>query len=152
MKKLSNLLSLLKITRQDLNLENHLLYYKTYIEPIMSYALIVYGSTNSNNLHTIFLFQKKILRVIFGKPLFAHSSGLSELSSIQTVHELYASAFVRFSLENFSSFTNSTTQKSTRSISISLLKQKSFKKQVKKFSVEHRAIKMISNLKTSGAW
>ena len=39
-----------------------------------------------------------------------------------------------------------------RSISLSLFRQKSFKKQVKKFSVEHQAIKMISNFKTSGAW
>ena len=36
--------------------------------------------------------------------------------------------------------------------STSLLRQKSFKKQVKKFSVEHRAIKMINNLKTKGSW
>ena len=35
-KKLSKLLGLLKFSRQDLNLENRLLYYKTYIEPIIS--------------------------------------------------------------------------------------------------------------------
>ena len=59
MKKLSKLHGLLKITREVLNLENRLFYYKTSIEAIMSYALIVYGNTNSNNLHALFLFPEK---------------------------------------------------------------------------------------------
>ena len=152
MQNLSKLLGLLKFTRQKCNLENRLVYYITSIEPNISFALIFYGGTNSNNLHTIFLLQKKLLGVVFGKPLFDHSSGLFERSSIQTVHELHASALFMFSLENFCSFTYSTTQKSTRSSSLFLVRQKFFNKQVKKFSVEHRAIKRISNLKTRGAW
>ena len=96
MTKLSELSGFLKFTRQDLNLENRPLCYKTIIEPIISSALLVYGSTNSNSLHTIFLLQKQFRRFIFGEPHFAHSSRLFELSCIQTVHECYASALTRF--------------------------------------------------------
>ena len=65
---MSKLLGLLKLTRQHLNPKDRL-YYKTYIEPFITDALIVYGSTKSNNLHTILLLQRRILRVIFGEPL-----------------------------------------------------------------------------------
>ena len=142
-KKLSKLLGLRKFK---------LCHYKTYIEAFISYALIFYGSTSSSNLHTIFLLQNKILRVIFGKPAFAHSSGLLERAIFQTIHDRYASALVRFFLENFSSFTYSTTQKSTRSTSEFFFEHKTFKTQVEKFSVEHRAVKMFNNLKKSGVW
>ena len=94
--KLSKLIGSLIFTRQDSNLENCLLYYQTYIEPFLFDALIVYDSTNSNNLHTIFLLQKNFPRVVFGRPLFAHSSRLFDCSSYQTVHEFYASALIRF--------------------------------------------------------
>ena len=99
-KKLSKLLCFLNFTRQDLNLENRLIYYETYVESIISYAFIVYGSTNSINLHTVFRLRKEFLCISFGKPIFAHSSRLFERSSVPTIHELYASALIKFFLEN----------------------------------------------------
>ena len=152
MKNLSKLFGLLKFTRQDLNLENCLVHYKTYIEPTISYALIFSRITDSKVIYTILLLRKKIVRLISGKPLLAHSSELFELSSYLAVHELYASALIRFSLENFSFLTYSKTQKSTWLTSLSLLGENFFEKQVKKFSVEHRAIKLINNLKRSVTW
>ena len=151
-KKLSKLLGLQKFTRQDLNLENRLFHYETIVEPVMSNALLVYGSTNSNNLHTVFLLQKKVIRVIFGKLLFAHSCGLFERSSIQTVHELYASALKKFFFGKLQ-FIHLLNDSKVHAVNFIISSQtKIFQKTVQKFSVEHRAIKMINNHKKSGAW
>ena len=81
------LLGLLKFIRQELNLEKRLLYCKTYIEPIISSALIVYGSTNRNNLQTVFF--------VFLENSF--SSNLVDCSNnrlFKPFQELYDSALV----------------------------------------------------------
>ena len=47
-----------------------------------------------HHLQTIFLLQKETFGIflgIFGKPVFANSSGLFESFSVQTLHEIYAS-------------------------------------------------------------
>ena len=86
-KKLMGLLGLLKIIRQELKLENHLLYYRNSIEPIISYALIFYGSTNRNNRQTVFF--------VFLENSF--SSNLVYCSNnrfFERFHELYDSALL----------------------------------------------------------
>ena len=152
MKKLSKLLCLLKFTRPDLNLENRLIHYKTFNEIIISNALVVYGKTNSNNLHTISLFPKKFFRVIFRKSTFAHFCRLFEPQVFKPFMSFMPQPKLGF-LWKILVHSPFQRLKKPRGQIHYLFSGKNFsEQQVNKFSVEDRGIKVINNLKTSGAW
>ena len=51
-------------------------YYRTFIEPIITYGLLVYGCTSRHQLNPIYIIQKKVSRLIHFKPLFHPSREL----------------------------------------------------------------------------
>ena len=91
---------------------NLLKYYQTYVEPIITYGLLVYGCTSRHQLNPICIIQKKVLRLIHFKPQFHPSRELFFQNGFLNVFELYAMDFLKFCLksvrgENWSYFLNS---------------------------------------------
>ena len=64
-------------------------FYLAYVVPIISYGLLVYGSTSKTNLEKIYICQKRILRTIFFKRKYDHITIKFNDLGINTVHEIY---------------------------------------------------------------
>ena len=64
-------------------------YYRSYIEPIYTYGILTYGSTDKKNLISLEQQQRKILRVIFNKRKFETLSNKIKEHKISTIRELY---------------------------------------------------------------
>ena len=87
-------------------------YYQTYIEPIITYGLLVYGSTSRHQLNPIYIIQRKVLKIIHFKPQFHPSRELFFQNGFLNVFELYAMELLNFCPksvrgENCSYFLNS---------------------------------------------
>ena len=67
-KKLSKQLSVIARLRYYVPRGTLLKYYQIYVEPIITYGLLVYGCTSRHQLNPIYIFQKKVLRLIHFKP------------------------------------------------------------------------------------
>ena len=66
--KIAKLCGMLKYMKNKMNRTQRILFYKVYVQPVISYGLLIYGCTNENNLTPILKMQKRILRVILDKP------------------------------------------------------------------------------------
>ena len=73
LKKLSKQLSVIARLRHYVPRGTLLKYYQTYIEPIITYDLLVYGCTSRHQLNPFYIIQKKALRLIHFKPQFQHT-------------------------------------------------------------------------------
>ena len=104
------------------NVHHQFLFYQIYIESIISYGLLVYGSTNKNNLQPIFLIQKCIIQIIFKKSKFFHTAPLFENANILTVHEVFMMQLLPYARDNISAFSKSD-KINTRSSKLDLFEQ-----------------------------
>ena len=75
-----------------------LAYYKSYIQPIISYCLLIYGSTSVCTLAPIFKMQKKLLRIINFKGPRDTSLPLFQNCNILNVYDLYLVELTKFTL------------------------------------------------------
>ena len=66
-----------------------------WYQHIISYGLLVCGSTSKTNLEKVYLFQKRILRTIFFKRKFEHITSKFNELGLETVHEIYLNQFVK---------------------------------------------------------
>ena len=66
-----------------------ILFYKSYIVPVISYGLMVYGCSSKQNLMKILVAQKKLLRTIAFKRKFEYISHIFEEHNIETVHDMF---------------------------------------------------------------
>ena len=112
MKKLSKQLSVIARLRHYVPRGTLLKYYQTYIEPIITYGLLVYGCTSRHQLNPIYIIRKKALRLIHFQPQFHRSRELFFQNGFLNVFELYAMEFLKFCPksmrgENCSYFPNS---------------------------------------------
>ena len=87
-------------------------YYQTYIKPIITYGLLVYGCTSRHQLNPIYICQKQVLRLFHFKPQFHPSRELFFQNGFLNVFELYTLELFKFCLklvreENCSYFLNS---------------------------------------------
>ena len=110
-KKLSKQLSVLARLRHYVPRWPSLKCYQTYIEPIITNGLLVYGCTARHQLNPIYIIQKKVLRLIHFKPQFHPSREMFFQNEFLYVFELYAMELLKFCLksvrgENCSSFLN----------------------------------------------
>ena len=110
--KISKQLSVIARLRHYVPRGNLLKYYQTYIEPIITYGLLVYGCTSRHQLNPIYIIQKKVLRSIHFKPQFHTSRELFFQNGFLNVFELYATELLNFCVksvrgENCSYFLNS---------------------------------------------
>ena len=70
-------------------------FYLAYVVPIISYGLLVYGSTSKTNLEKIYICQKRILRTIFFKRKCDHITTKFNDLGIDRVHEIYLTQFFK---------------------------------------------------------
>ena len=130
-----------KYIQNSLNVHHRVLFYKMYIEPVISYGLLVYGSTNQNNLQLIFIIQNRIIRIIFKTSKFFHPPPLFGKANIFTVHELFMMQLLQCATDNICAFSKAVKIK-TRISKLVLFEQKVHRKQIKKLSIEHQSIKL----------
>ena len=75
-KTISKQLSVVARLRHYVPRGTSLKYYQTYIEPIITYGLLVYGCTARHQMNPIYIVQKKVLRLFHLKPQFHPSREL----------------------------------------------------------------------------
>ena len=81
--------------RSPLSLHLKLLLYKTFLRPIWSYGIQLFGSAKSTNIKNIQVFQSKFLRLITGAPFLQLitrcTTTLNYLSGLRkiTIHFLF---------------------------------------------------------------
>ena len=100
-KKVSKLLGFLHHSKRMLSQYLKKVFYNCYIKPVISYGLLVYGSTSESLLKPIFVLQKKILRLIYNLKKHDTCTHLFAESGLQTVYELYLRELLKFLLFNF---------------------------------------------------
>ena len=64
-------------------------FYLAYLVPIISYGLLVYGSTSKTNLEKVYICQKKVLPTIFFKRKYEHITTKFINLGIDTAFEIY---------------------------------------------------------------
>ena len=99
-KRLSKQLSVIARLRHYVSRGTLLKYYQTFIEPIITYGLLVYGCTSRHQLNDIYIIQKKVLKLIHFKPQFHPSRKLFFQNGFLIVFELYAMELLNFCLES----------------------------------------------------
>ena len=75
-------------------------YYQTYIEPLITNGLLVYGCTSRHQLNPIYIVQKEVLRLIHFKPQFRPSRELFFQNGFLNEFELYAKELLKFCLKS----------------------------------------------------
>ena len=87
-KKLARLCGLLTkirfLPRKDL-----IQFYQSYLVPVFSYGLLCYGGTSQNALRSIYILQKRALRIIFKRRYLESIQEYFSDNNIMTVYELY---------------------------------------------------------------
>ena len=111
-KKLSKQLSVRARLRHYVPWGTLLKCYQTYIEPIITYGLLVCGCTSRHQFKSFYIIQKKVLRFIHIRPQFRSTRELFFQNGFLNVFELYAMELLKFCLksvrvENCSYFPNS---------------------------------------------
>ena len=100
MEKLSKQLSVIARLRHYVPRGTLLKYCQTYIEPIITYGLLVYGCSSRHQLNPIYIIQKKVLRLILFKPKFHPSRELFFQNGFSNVFQLNALELPNFYLES----------------------------------------------------
>ena len=97
-KKLSSHVFVLFRIRKAASKNVLMTYYKAYIQPTISYCLLIYGSTSAHALAPIFNMQKKILRIINFKSPRDSSLPLFRSCNVLNVYDLYLVELSKFTL------------------------------------------------------
>ena len=64
-------------------------YYKTYVQPILQYGILIYGCVKKSNLYVIHKSQKRFFRITFRKRYRDSISDKLEKLKIASVFELH---------------------------------------------------------------
>ena len=75
-----------------------LIYYRTYVEPILQYGVLVYSCTAYCNLHEIFNVQKRMIRSICFLPKHANVTDYLSEHELPTVYEVHIRELFKFVL------------------------------------------------------
>ena len=71
-------------TRRFLNKKSLLSLYHSYIYPYLIYCIEVWGCAAPSHLHSLFLLQKKIVRIMTFAPYLAHTEPI--FNSLELLH------------------------------------------------------------------
>lgn len=66
-----------------------MLLYKSLFYSYLNYCSLVWGTTTATNLEKIYLFQKRMLRIIANTSYLSHTESLFKRYNVLSVHELY---------------------------------------------------------------
>ena len=133
-----------------------LLYYKSNIQPIIQYGILVYGCCSKTSLQSIYQMQKKILKFIYFRKRRDHSEDLFESNQILTVFELHLYELLKFALKTIHSlhsqdFLNKILyfekSRETRQSSLQLLHEHFCRRRIEPYSIKYRAAKLYNTLK-----
>ena len=95
-KKLSKQLSVIARLRHYVPRGTLLNFYQTYIEPTITYGLLVCGCTSRHQLNPTYIIQKKVLRFFHCKPHSHPSRELFFQNGFLNVFELYSMELPKF--------------------------------------------------------
>ena len=133
------LCAFLKYIQNSLNVHHRVFFYDFYKEPVISYGLLVYGSTNKNNLQPIFLKEKRKNCMFFNESKIFHTSPLTEKANIFAVHEVSLMQLLQYKTDNIIAFSQ-TVIINTRNSNLELFEPKLYRKQIMKLLIEHQPI------------
>ena len=118
--------------RQLLTREQMLLYYRTRVNPIIQYGVLVYGCAPFSNLQPIHRTQR-IMRTIFFLPKFANVQHLMASHELPTVYELHIYEIIKLII-------NAICEKQSVPFLNHFLEQQSKPYSLRKTSVEHSIV------------
>ena len=131
-------------------------HYKSYINPVILYGILVYGCTTKTTLDPVFKLQKKLIRIIFNKKRDFHSEILFEKANVPNIYDLYSRELMKFSLlaaiKNTSSYTVTNlihlneAHVKTRKACQGMFSIPTIKKNVQKRSLSYRGCKVLNYL------
>ena len=79
-----------------LNLKNKLFLYKTFLKPIWTYGVQLWGAAKKSNIYKIQTFQSITLRIMINAPFYVTNHTLHSDFDIPTVTEVASSYYKRF--------------------------------------------------------
>ncbi|GFU48728.1 probable RNA-directed DNA polymerase from transposon X-element [Nephila pilipes] len=74
--------------KSKLSLKNKILIYKSYLQPILSYACAIWGNTTDQNIKKLQIHQNRAIRLITGAPNFIPRTILHEETNIEPITQL----------------------------------------------------------------
>jgi len=96
-KKLNSRLHLLRpLLRSNLTLPIKIILYKTLLQPIWTYGIVIWGSAKNSNKRTIQAFQNITLRLITGAPWFVSNATLNFDLKLPSIDNTAATYYKRF--------------------------------------------------------
>ena len=88
-KKLNQFTAVFYRLRKFLKVLHMIIVYKTYVQPIIQYGVLAYGSTTKSILPPIYNKVNRLLRVIFFKKKFESTTKIREENNIYSTQELH---------------------------------------------------------------
>ena len=139
--------------------KNQLLaYYRSNINPIIQYGVLVYGCCSYTSLVPIYVMQKKILKFMFFRKSRDSCNDIFFENNILTVYELHLYELLKFVLKSIIGahvqdyLNNMFTFKDTRQTRLSkfqCLDEPLLKRKIERYSIKYRATKLYNILKTN---
>lgn len=99
LKKLRKIIHMFKYIRDALNINYLIILYKALVESHLTYGIVGWGGILNVHLHRLDIMQKRILKIIFNKPVIYSSDELFHESNLLDIRQLY---FFNAALKMFS--------------------------------------------------
>ena len=131
-------------------------YYRSNINPVLQYGVLIYGCCSYSSLTPLFLLQKKILKFIYFRKRTDSSEDIFADNKILSVYELHIYELIKFVLNSINNFHSDeclnslfTFQNfsSTLSSCLNLLKVPSFKTKIQRSSIQYRSTILYNELR-----
>jgi len=84
------------LLRSNLTLPIKIILYKTFLQPIWTYGIVIWGSGKNSNKRTIQAFQNSTLRLITGAPWFVLNETLNSDFKVPSIDNTAAFYYKRF--------------------------------------------------------
>ena len=130
-------------------------YYKTNVNSIIQYGVLIFGCTSYSMLEPIFRLQKKILKLIYFRKFSDSSSDLFVKHKILNVYQLHIYELLKFVLKSLCKLHQEpqlndmftfVERRITRSSAKPLLNEPICRRQIEKRSIKARASKLFNAL------
>ena len=158
-KKLTKFCGIFWKARYVFSKQQMLRFYKAYVNPTITYGILIYGNTSQSHLTEIMKLQKRILRAIFFKRRYESIKEIMDENKLLTVFDLYffdmfKYLFMELRSDRKNGFLSQIySQKSgpcTRSKTKGLIKVAKFSTTAKQRSLTVRIVQAFNYLKQNG--
>ena len=133
-------------------------YYKSNVNPIIQYGIIVYGCCSFSSLQPILRLQKKILKFTYFRKKYSNSEDIFVRNKLLTVYEFHIYELLKFVLRSVNNLHSESmlnnlfsfeTSRNTRISSLSLINEQCWKQKRQRQSIINRATKLFNTLRTN---